>query len=152
MSICEACIKSNEHKLNIHKIINCTVDEKGWHHSFDDEPSRTQTNKSKRWHKHGILHRPNSFAKIGYYQSGNISRTWFYNGIEAIDGYQCKVKDVITTTTRICPQYNLQGDDLGNRISIIPKGSVILITKQLSDIMFEGLWGNKKLYFVTNHG
>ena len=57
-------------------MIKATRNEKGKHHSFNDEPSYVD-NGTKIWHKNGKIHRDNDLPAIIY---GNGVKYWYKNG------------------------------------------------------------------------
>ena len=54
-----------------------TKDEKGYHHSFNDEPAIVYYNGSMYWYHHGKFHRDNDLPAIIYYDG---SKAWYQHG------------------------------------------------------------------------
>jgi len=66
MSLCCYCKERNAQSKFAgftHRVISCTVNSQGQHHSFDDKPSQVWYSESgytgKRWDLNGVIHRSN---------------------------------------------------------------------------------------------
>ena len=65
--LCNECKDHNDHPSSSddwHEIANCSTNDSGEHHSFNDKPSLVFKNKTTVWHKNGLMHRDNGMMAM----------------------------------------------------------------------------------------
>lgn len=121
MSLCRACQIDTG-------MVRCTVNERGQHHSFNDEPAQEYNDNgslSMFWLKNGKYHRDGG-AAIQYRDTQDksyIDDFWFLDGREATPILQ---------------------EDLHPEKVISVKGVTAVVIKQITNSFWEVLQGDKK--------
>ena len=138
--LCSKCMQNE-----LRRIIKCTINKQGEHHSFDDKPAIEFYSGTKYWYQNGQFHREDKPAiewidgDRNWYQNGQLHRTdgpalehtnnhkdwWFLNGSWATS--IIKDQEII----------------VGKSIEIDDKIGIVL--RQIEGCFYEVLFGNKKV-------
>ncbi len=89
--LCNECKDHNDHPSSGEdwsEIMHCSTNDYGKHHSFNDKPSLVFKNKTKIWHKNGVMHRDSGdFVMECHCVHCTLSYVWAENGkIHRING------------------------------------------------------------------
>lgn len=132
------------------RIVSCTVNESGKHHSHNDEPAVIFDDGTKLWFSNGSNHRENKPAKIWL----DGCREWYFDdALHREDGPACSYPEDHDDKRWWC----LKGDraavileeELYTKKVIQIEGKIAIITKQMNDLFFEVVIGDKKELIVS---